>query len=277
VANRSTELTRDADKLSARSVLDETKELTQDLKDIVSGVEEHGEKMRAATFPTPLSTRIRRESQITSPFDAKKITTDIKNVSVPASSTPKVSHLVSQIDSMSKPRPSKRPPPPIEIEPELFPRLRASRVKFEDMVEHVANQISRKAKETQLKEATVLSSNLGELAGAARVGSRQNVLLQGKNVSNSIKEFCKELRAYASKIPKRNRHEFEVQDRLIRTAQGLENICTQLRILTSVKATSIETDKDTDLTLNTIIVGVGAAVSEGLTAIQITNRSILKN
>jgi hypothetical protein len=257
-------------------VLEETNELTQDLKDIVIGVQEHGEKMIAMSLPTPASTRMRRES--TTPMDPRRLANDIKNVHVTSTSVgpEKVSNLVSKLDSMAKPRPKPQLPPPIEKEPE-FPRLRASRVKFEDMVDHVATQIARKGKETQLKEATTVSSHLGELASAARVGSRQNVLLQGKNVSNSIKEFCQQLRAYASKIPKRNRHEFEVQDRLIRTAQGLENICTQLRILTSVKATSIESDKDTDQTLNTIIVGVGSAVTDGLAAIEITSRSILKH
>jgi len=274
VTNRSTELSRDGEKLPARLVLEETKELTQDLKDIVTGVQEHGEKMIAMALPTPASTRMRRES--TTPMDPKRLANDIKNLHVTSAPAPvKVSNLVSKLDTMAKPRP-KPLPPPIEKEPE-FPRLRASRVKFEDMVDHVATQIARKGKETQLKEATTVSTHLGELAAAARVGSRQNVLLQGKNVSNSIKEFCQQLRSYASKIPKRNRHEFEIQDRLIRTAQGLENICTQLRILTSVKATSIESDKDTDQTLNTIIVGVGSAVTEGLAAIEITNRSILRN
>jgi len=119
-----------------------------------------------------------------------------------------------------------------------------------------------------------LSSLLSDLATAARAGNRKELLQQGKKVASSIKEFCEQLRDYSSKIPKKNRHELVIQDRLIRAAQGLENFGTQLRILTSVKAASVETDKDTDQSLNSIVQGVGVAVTEGLTAIDISNKTI---
>jgi len=38
----------------------------------------------------------------------------------------------------------------------------------------------------------------------------------------------------------------------------------------------VETDKDTDQSLNSIVMGVGAAVTEGLTAIDITHKTVKK-
>lgn len=82
--------------------------------------------------------------------------------------------------------------------------------------------------------------------------------------------------AKAAAISGKNLAEKTIQDRLIRAAQALQNYGMQLKILTSVKAASVATDKDTDESLASIVRGIGSVVDEGLTSMDITDRTILK-
>jgi len=154
--------------------------------------------------------------------------------------------------------------------------LPATSSPFEEVVEQVARTIAEKVKSVKSEEADDVSKHLANLASAARSGKRQEVLSEGREVAQSIKKFSEMLRACANQIPKTNPHFLTYQDQLIRGAQSLDNLSTQLRILTSVKAASVEKDKDTDATLNTIVQSVGAVIGEGLTTIDITRATILK-
>jgi len=49
-----------------------------------------------------------------------------------------------------------------------------------------------------------------------------------------------------------------------------------LKILTSVKASSIDLDKDTDESLNSITRSIGKVITEGLTQMEIVKKTIFK-
>jgi len=80
----------------------------------------------------------------------------------------------------------------------------------------------------------------------------------------------------ADEMPNNNPREKQRQNNLIRAYQGLRNYSTQLKILTSVKASSIHTDKDTDETLNSITRSIGKVITDGLSEMEIVRKTILK-
>eukprot|EP01124_Arcella_intermedia_P028858 TRINITY_DN596_c0_g1_i6.p1 TRINITY_DN596_c0_g1~~TRINITY_DN596_c0_g1_i6.p1 ORF type:complete len:526 (-),score=198.22 TRINITY_DN596_c0_g1_i6:10-1587(-) len=275
--NRVTAMTRDVDKMNPKEVIAESSALSKDLDNLVSNVSEHSNNI----VPTVTLPQIKKDNT-----DVRKIVQDIKNVPVKAQNPPipktgsvasRIAQLMNNFDSLAKPPPK----PVVDIPPPSFtpaPKVRPANAQptFEDVLEKVAQDIASKVQEFNLKEAKTLSSFLGELATAARTGNKQKLMENGRNVSNSVKELCSQLREYSSKIPKKNRHELQIQDSLVRAAQQLENFGTQLRILTSVKAASVEKDKDTDQSLNSIVSGLGTTVTEGLAAIDITQKTILR-
>jgi len=255
--------------MKPNEVIEEGRALAADLDDLVVSIKEH-EQSSVTTHPLP---KIEHD-----PTDARKIISEIQNIRTSAYTIPKsispssrIAQVVARLDHLSNPAPPPKPSVTVPTKAPLAPMTR-----FEEVVEKVAKDIAKKVEELQLKEASNLSSLLGDLASAARDGNRKHLLEHGKKVSLAIKEFTVQLREYSSKIPKKNRNEFIIQDRLIRAAQGLENFGTQLRILTSVKAASVETDKDTDQSLNSIVQGIGATVTDGLTAIDITHKTLIK-
>jgi len=74
----------------------------------------------------------------------------------------------------------------------------------------------------------------------------------------------------------KNAHEQSIQDHLVRCSQGLSNYATQLKILTSVKAASIEESRDTDESLATIATDLGDLIGQALTSMSITTSTILR-
>lgn len=101
-------------------------------------------------------------------------------------------------------------------------------------------------------------------------------MLSAKAASAHIAALSKEILALAQKIPAKNAHERSLQDHLIRCSQGLTNYGTQLKILTSVKAASIEESRDTDESLSILATDLGDIISQALTSMSITNSTILR-
>jgi len=150
---------------------------------------------------------------------------------------------------------------------------------FEDITAAVAYNIKKQCDELH-SETTKTASNvaveLANLASAARSGDRQKMLQSARAASGHITALSKELYAIAQKMQPKNPHEQSIQDHLVRCSQGLTNYGTQLKILTSVKAASIEESKDTDESLATITCDLGDLISQSLTAMTVTTTTILR-
>jgi len=146
---------------------------------------------------------------------------------------------------------------------------------FEDVVDKVAQDIRDKVATTELKyaEAGNVADALTQLATAARKGQRQQMLVAGRSVATHVATIEAELRALAQRVGNKNPI---VQDKLIRFAQALRNYSTQLKILTSVKAASIEQNTDSDATLSSITKSLGNVLTESLSTIDVAKINILK-
>jgi len=160
------------------------------------------------------------------------------------------------------------------------PRLTlAEATTFEDITAAVAFNIKQQCEEqsaTVSKTGANVATELANLSIAARKGDRQQMMLSAKAASAHIAAFSKEILALAQNIPGKNAHERSIQDHLIRCSQGLTNYGTQLKILTSVKAASIEESKDTDESLSTIATDLGDILSQALRSMSISNTLIFK-
>jgi len=100
------------------------------------------------------------------------------------------------------------------------------------------------------------------------------MLVAAKAASAHLTAFAKEIRAIALKIPGRNAHERGIQDNLLRCADGLGNYGVHLKILTSVKAASIESSKDTDESLSSLTSELGDIIGSALNLMHITQSTI---
>jgi len=157
------------------------------------------------------------------------------------------------------------------------PMSLAEATSFEDITAAVAFNIKRQCDEQAeniSKTGANVAQELANLSRAARNGNRQQMLLSAKAASAHIGAFSKEILALAQQIPAKNAHERSFQDHLIKCSQGLSNYSTQLKILTSVKAASIEETRDTDEALSTIAIDLGDIISQALTTMSITNQTV---
>lgn len=207
---------------------------------------------------------------------------------VPSSQAPKSTPVATTVAPTPKPTAVVQPAPVVNtndaaIKPK--PAVKPAEVKttvkkatdtFEDTAEKVAEDIATIATQVQSSTATDISFHLNNLAKHARSGERKEMLMEAKKASEKLNELCKQLRDTASKIQGKTQQEKIIQDRLLRAAQALQNYGVQLKILTSVKASSLTTDKDNDMTLSSIVLGIGTQISEGLTSLDITDRTILR-
>jgi len=134
---------------------------------------------------------------------------------------------------------------------------------FDEVAAAIARQIHEQAKQIS-KEGDNLALELSNLARAARSGDRQALLLAAKAASAHIIAFCKQINEIAAKMPAKTQHEKREQDQLMKCAQALRNYGTQLKILASVKAASIEESRDTDESLSTLTRNLGEAVQVAL-------------
>jgi len=144
---------------------------------------------------------------------------------------------------------------------------------FEDVAAAVAYNIYQESK-TISETGGSLATELGNLAVAARSGDKQKMLVAAKAASAHLAAFAKEIRALALKIPGKNPHERSVQDNMLRCADGLGNYGVHLKILTSVKAASIESSKDTDESLSSLTSELGDIIGSALNLMHITQSTI---
>jgi len=70
--------------------------------------------------------------------------------------------------------------------------------------------------------------------------------------------------------------ERDCQDQMIKSAVSFTNNAMQLKILASVKAASVETNRDNDETLTTLVRDIGAVVTSGLEGMDIARKTIFK-
>jgi len=155
----------------------------------------------------------------------------------------------------------------------------ADATSFEDITAAVAYNLKRQCDEQSesiSKTGASVATELTNLANAARKGDRQQMMLSAKAASAHITALSKEILALAQKIPGKNAQERSIQDHLIRCSQGLANYSTQLKILTSVKAASIEQSRDTDESLSIVSTDLGDLISQALNSMSIANLSIFK-
>eukprot|EP01124_Arcella_intermedia_P015336 TRINITY_DN2182_c0_g1_i1.p1 TRINITY_DN2182_c0_g1~~TRINITY_DN2182_c0_g1_i1.p1 ORF type:complete len:1140 (+),score=347.38 TRINITY_DN2182_c0_g1_i1:380-3421(+) len=157
---------------------------------------------------------------------------------------------------------------------ELFEQISLDKAKtFDEVLAAVANEMHQAAKNLS-EEADHLAKELAFLARAARSGNRQDLLMAARQASAFIIAFCKQLDILAKKIPGRNMAERKEQDNLYRYQQALKNYGTQLKILSSVKAASIEDSKDTDASLTTLTRNLGDVVGASLHSMAVTRDAI---
>eukprot|EP01129_Flabellula_baltica_P013465 TRINITY_DN6250_c0_g1_i2.p1 TRINITY_DN6250_c0_g1~~TRINITY_DN6250_c0_g1_i2.p1 ORF type:complete len:140 (-),score=28.86 TRINITY_DN6250_c0_g1_i2:37-456(-) len=122
-------------------------------------------------------------------------------------------------------------------------------------------------------ECISVANELFNLSGSARSGDRQTMRLASKAIDAHVKSFCLKLQHLEKKIPGANTQQKREKERLQRCMQALSNYGMQLKILTSVKAASIDSDKDTDESLSSLTTSMGNLFNEALTAIDIVNKT----
>jgi len=147
---------------------------------------------------------------------------------------------------------------------------------FEDVAHAVAFNIHTQSQAFKSESASGVAQELGKLSSSARGGQKQDLLLSAKAASAHILGLAKELTEVANKIPGKNRNENEKKDLLVKTAQGLRNYSTHLKIMASVKAASIEESRDTDESLSIICTDLGDIISHALGTLNLVEITIFK-
>ena len=99
------------------------------------------------------------------------------------------------------------------------------------------------------------------------------MLIASRAVSAHLLQVIKEINDTIAQMGSKNPKE---QDRLPRAAQALRNYGTQLKILTSVKAASIEKDNDADESLLSITRGLGNVLAEAIFTMDTVKITVLK-
>jgi len=157
---------------------------------------------------------------------------------------------------------------------EIFENISIKNAKtFDQVLAAVAKEMHEAAKNMS-EEADNLAIELAKLARAARGGSKQEVLVAAKAAAAYINAFCRQIEILANKIPGRNFAEKKEQDNLLRNRLALTNYATQLKILSSVKAASIEESRDTDATLTTLTMNLGDVIQASLRSMVTTRDAI---
>jgi hypothetical protein len=157
---------------------------------------------------------------------------------------------------------------------DLFENISLKNAKtFDQVLAAVAKEMHEAAKGMS-EEADNLAIELAKLARAARGGSKQELLVSAKAAAAYINAFSKQMEVMANKIPGRNMAEKKEQDNLLRFRLQLSNYATQLKILSSVKAASIEESRDTDATLTTLTMNLGDVIQASLRSMVTTRDAI---
>jgi hypothetical protein len=150
---------------------------------------------------------------------------------------------------------------------------------FEDIAQAVAWKIHQQSRDMQIPSKTGdnVALELAHLAAAARAGDKQKLLLSAKAAATHIQAFAKELIELANKMPSKTPREREIQEDLLRCANGLKNYSMHLKILSSVKAASIEQSRDTDESLSTIARDLGDIISQSLSNMRVVYTTMKVN
>eukprot|EP01130_Rhizamoeba_saxonica_P010949 TRINITY_DN4525_c0_g1_i1.p1 TRINITY_DN4525_c0_g1~~TRINITY_DN4525_c0_g1_i1.p1 ORF type:complete len:2789 (-),score=1037.32 TRINITY_DN4525_c0_g1_i1:18-8384(-) len=180
--------------------------------------------------------------------------------------------LYSALSNLANPKPStpRKVAEPVHVEenPETF----------EDMIDKVAHdiEVQMEAIDSEIQEGSDIAIELRKLAKFARDGERQSMIISGRTCAAQLMAFTKRIRITADAIPGANTRQKMEQDNLYRAIQALRNMGTQMKILTSVKAASVEDDKDTDETLMNITSNIGRLVTDSLTHCDTAEKTIIK-
>lgn len=174
----------------------------------------------------------------------------------------KTPDLPKLVDDLAK---SKAPAPPPKVEPKTFEEAL-------DQAAAVIKHAVAQAK-TDNQSSSSVAVELEKLAAAARAGQRQAMLVSSRNVAAQLQKVIEEINQTIKAMGNKNPKE---QDRLHRAAQALRNFGTQLKILTSVKAASIERDADADESLLSITKGLGNVLAEAITTMDTVKITVLK-
>jgi len=211
---------------------------------------------------------------------AKELGTSPPNLSDAAKAAIELDRIIARLEGREPDFPPPAPPagPVISgVSDDSFdkPAYPSSKARsLEDIMSAVAYEIHLLAQSVS-KEGDLIAEALARLARCARAGDRSGMLMAAKEVAAHIIAFCKELNELAKRIPGKNLAEKREADRLIRSATGLRTFGTQLKILCSVKAASIETNKDNDESLASLVKNLGEVLTLGLTGITSVQATIL--
>lgn len=97
---------------------------------------------------------------------------------------------------------------------------------------------------------------LKELAQAARDGDKQKLILTSRELAQRMKDFAVVLKRYGGNIKLTSIPAKDCQNQLYRSGQSMTNLGMQMKILCSVKAATLETNKVSPL----LVVSVGTDV-----------------
>jgi hypothetical protein len=146
---------------------------------------------------------------------------------------------------------------------------------FEAVLEEAADTIAEAVREAKTDNTASLGvvDELKRLAAAARAGQRQAMLISSRAVAAHITSVTQQMQDVIKKMGQKNPKE---QERLHKASQALRNYATQLKILTSVKAASIEKDADSDESLFSVTRGLGYVLGEAVGVLDIVKITVLK-
>lgn len=248
--------------MKPKELTENASNLSENAKNVVNNMNAVSSQIANSTAK-PISTTVPRN--VTKQSDVAQ---SIQSAPVQKKETPPINEVIDNLNNIAYPKPKPQP----KAEPKLSEKKATDT--FEETAEKVAEDIAAKALEVDCSTAHDISFHLNNVAKHARSGERKEMLQEAKNASIKLNELCKMLRERASSIQGKTQQEKLIQDRLLRSAQALQNYGTQLKILTSVKASSLTVDKDNDQTLSSIVLGIGNQINEGLTSLDITDRTI---
>lgn len=201
---------------------------------------------------------------------------------MPPSKADKNASLDGFLDSIEK---AHIPPKPVnKTVQELLDSMKGMKKEepktFEEALDRAAHDIASAIQQSSQSESApevIASTGVAEwmarLAKAARAGQKADMMVAAKNIYAHLNQLIAEANATSSKLGPKNATE---SDRLLRAAQAMRNFGTQIKILTSVKAASIERDTDNDETLLSITNGLRNIVTDTIKTLDVTKRVILK-
>jgi len=215
---------------------------------------------------------------------ARQIGVNEKDLSPAAKAAVELEELIRRLEAGENPRPKKyNTPLPMQSEQPsghshsndfVFENISLKNAQTFDQVLAAVAKEMHEAAQGMSEEADNLAVELAKLAKAARSGNKQEMLVAAKSAAAYINAFSKQIELLASRIPGRNFAEKKEQDNLLRYRLTLSNYATQLKILSSVKAASIEESRDTDATLKTLTLNLGDVIQASLRSMVTTRDAI---